>query len=215
MELFEQQQLNESFQIITTKQTPSQVINVQIHLFDTRYNTSGLIRVLVSRSRSNCTLGYKPAAARPTDTRRCICTRVQPTFLYLYTCSTHISLSVQVFNLHFSICTRVQPTLLYLYVFNLHFHICTGVQPTLLYLYTCSNYTSLSVQVFNLHFSIYTRVQPTLFPTAVSTSFTHKSEKPKELGNLEQLILPFLGDQSIDFAVMLNFVGLTSCIGTV
>jgi len=130
-----------------------------------------------------------------THTRHCICAGVQPSLLYLYRCSTYASLSVLVFKHHFSICT--------------------GVQPTLLYLYWCSTYTVLSAQVFNLHCSICTGVQPTLLSTAVSTSFTPKWEKPKELGNLEQLILSFLGDQGIDFAVMLNLVGLTSCIWTV
>jgi len=83
------------------------------------------------------------------------------------------TVSVQVFNLHFSVYTGVQPTLLYLYrcstftslsiqVFNLRFSICTGVQPSLLHLYRCSTYASLSVQVSNLHFSIYIGVQPTL-----------------------------------------------------
>ena len=101
-------------------QTPSYDINVQIYLSDTRYNTSGLIRVLVSRSHSNCSLGYMPAVVRPTHTRHCICTDVQPTLLYLYRCSIYTSLSVQVFNLHFCICTHVQPTLLYLYTCSTH-----------------------------------------------------------------------------------------------
>ena len=192
--------MNVSVQIIETKTTPSYDINVHIYLFDTPFNTSGLA------NKSPC--------------------RPQPQQLQLgphagcYQTHTHPTLSVQVFNLHFSICTGVQPTL-----------ICTGVQSTLhylyrcstyTYLYTCSTYTSLYVHVFylnfsivhvfNLHVSICTRVQPTLLPTAVSTSFTAKREKPKELSKLEQLKFPFLGDQSIDFAVMVNVVGLTSCI---
>lgn len=103
MELFEQQKLNESVQI-ETKQTPSYDINVQIYLFDTRYNTRGLTRVLVSRSHSNCSLGYMPAVTRPTHQT-----------LYLQRCSTYTSLPIQVFKLHFSVCTGVQPILLYLY----------------------------------------------------------------------------------------------------
>jgi hypothetical protein len=152
VELFEQQTWNESVKIIETKQAPSYDINVQIYLFDTRYNTSGLIRVLVSRSHSNCSLGYMPTVARPIHTRHCICTGVQPTLLYLYRCSTYISLSVQVFNLHFSICTGVQPTLLYLYRCSTYISLPVHV----------FNHTSLSAHVFNLHFSIYTGVQPTL-----------------------------------------------------
>jgi len=166
-------------------QTPSYDINVQIYLSDTRYNTSGLIRVLVSRSHSNCSLGYMPAVVRPTHTRHCICTDVQPTLLYLYRCSIYTSLSVQVFNLHFSICTRVQPTLictrvqtytsLSVHVFNLHFSIRTRVQPTLLYLYTCSTHISLSVHVFNPHFSICTHGQPTLLYLYTCSTRTYLS----------------------------------------
>jgi len=130
-----------------------------------------------------------------------ICTGVQPTLLYLYTCSTY-SLSVHVFNLHSLSVHVFNLHSLSVQVFNLHFTICIRVQPTIYYLYRCSTY------------SICTGVQPTLLSTAVSTSFTPKWEKPKELRNLEQLILSFLGDQNMDFAVMLNLVGVTSCIWT-
>jgi hypothetical protein len=151
-------------------------------MFYTRYNTSGLMTVLVSRSHNNCSLGYMPAVARPTHTRHCICTGVQPTLTYLYRCSTYISLPVEAFNLHFY--TGVQPTLLYLYRRSTY-TIYTGVQPTFLYLYRCSTYTSPSVQVFNLHFSICamfnlhfstcTGVQPTLLYLYTCSTYTSLS----------------------------------------
>jgi hypothetical protein len=124
MELFEQQKLNESVQIIETKQTPSYDINVQIyvwHALQRKWANKGPCQPQPQQLQlglhAGCYQTHTPdtVSVEVFNLHLSTYTGVQPIFLYLYRCSTYTSLSIQVFNSHFSICTRVQSALLYLY----------------------------------------------------------------------------------------------------